>query len=212
MADPSSILNKCIVSWRGHRRVLRVFFCSDTNFPCFFAQPLNQSPSLGDLIFLFSYCQNNENYSNARSHDIQDIYAHWLSGHIDLPNVRALAFIVVDVNAACFYCAKIGTLQQMLKHRKESHRNRSVVIVNPSDQNECGFSSYSDSAWSDHFQLNHKMLFANDTVNPISLADERLSELLAIDIHKKRQCSLCSEIFQMQDQFEEHSAREHSDH
>lgn len=142
--------------------------------------------------------------------DIEDIFGHWLSGHtFDLPHVQPFAFAVLDMNTACFYCNKIATLQQMLKHLKECHRNRSIAIVNPSNRNECAFCSYSDSTWLDHFQLNHKMLLENDVVNPILLTDELLSQLLAIDVHKVRKCSVCMETFQTQHQFEHHSIHEH---
>lgn len=53
------------------------------------------------------------------------------------------------------------------------------------------------------------MLLEHDSVNPISLTNDLLMELLAIDLHKMRQCALCSESFQTQHQFEDHSAREH---
>lgn len=178
--------------------------------PFLTAKPSKISSSFDDLIFCCIYCQNNDNFPNAKSHDIEDVYAHWLSGHTDLSgHIHPFAFIAIDFNTACFYCDNIGTLQQMLTHQKECHRNRSIAIVNPVDRNECAFCCYSDSTWLDHFELDHKMLLENDFVNPISLTDELLAELFAIDIHKTRQCLLCMEIFQTQHQFEDHSAREH---
>lgn len=169
------------------------------------------SSSIDDLIFACIYCQNDDNFPNARSHDIEEIYAHWLSGHTDLSgHIHPFAFVVNDHNTACFYCDdKIGTLQQMLKHQKECHKNRSIAIVNPDNRNECAFCNYSDSTWLDHFELDHKMLLENDLINPILLTDELLTELLAIDIHKTRQCLLCSATFETQHQFDDHSAREH---
>lgn len=162
-------------------------------------------------MFACIYCQNDDNFPNARSHDIEDVYAHWLSGHTDLSGpIQPFAFVANDHNTACFYCDdKIGTLQQMLAHQKECHRNRSIAIVNPMLRNECAFCTYSDSTWLDHFELDHKMLLENDSVNPILLTDDILMELLAIDIHKARQCALCSESFETQHQFDDHSAREH---
>lgn len=172
------------------------------------AKPSKPASTIGDLIFSCIHCQNNDNFPNAKSHDIEDVYAHWLSGHTDSGHIHPFAFVATDLNTACFYCDKIGTLQQMLKHQKECHRNRSIAIVNPDNRNECAFCRYSDSTWLDHFELDHKMLLEY-SLNPISLTNELLTKLLAIDIHKTRQCVLCMETFQTQHQFEDHTVREH---
>lgn len=179
----------------------------------FTAKPTKLSSSYADLIFCCIYCQNNDKFPNARSRDIDDVYAHWLSGHTDISHgVHPFAFVAIDLNTACFYCDKIDALQPMLKHQIECHRNRSIAIVNAINRNECSFCDYSNSTWLDHFHLNHKMLLDNDGVNPILLTNELLVELLSIDIHKRRQCSRCAEMFETQHQFDTHTAIGHGAH
>lgn len=89
----------------------------------------------------------------------------------------------------------------MLKHQKECHQNRSIVKKSPTNRQECAFCCYSESNCLEHFQLMIKMHIENVIINQILLTNDLLLELLAIGIHKHRQCLLCMEIFETQHRF-----------
>lgn len=163
-----------------------------------------------DLIFCCANCPDDDDSLNSTSRQIEDVYAHWLSGHTDIPHVKPFAFTVIDANSACFYCENIGTLKQLMRHQKASHRNRAVAIVNPSDRKECAFCEHSGGNWTDHFGQSHKMFLENEgDFNPISL-QMTLNKLLAIDIHQKRQCGRCDRIFETQHELECHGSLDHA--
>lgn len=166
-----------------------------------------QSTDLDDFIFCCVYCQDDENCPE--SCNIEEIYAHWLSLHTEIPDVKPFAFSIVVQSSACFYCEKIGTLQQQLKHHKSQHRNRSIAIVNPSNRKQCLFCGYSGTNWSDHFEINHKMFQQMPAINPFALTQDTLQKLLSIEIHQKRQCGHCEEIFEAEHQLECHTLNEH---
>lgn len=118
---------------------------------------------------------------------------------------------MADENCACFYCEKVDTYQQVRKHQQLLHRNRSIVIVTPSDRTKCAFCEYSDGNWIDHFETTHKILLQIDAFNPISLTDDILNGLLSIDIHQKRQCGRCNDTFETEHQLEYHTTFRHAD-
>lgn len=166
-----------------------------------------ESTDIEDIVFFCIHCQDDENCPE--SCNIEEIYAHWLSLHTEIPDVKPFAFSIMVHSSACFYCEKVGTLQQQLKHQKSQHRNRSIAIVNPSNRKQCLFCGYSGKNWSDHFDTNHKMFQHITAINPFSLTQNTLQKLLAIEIHQKRQCGHCDTIFETEHQLECHSLNKH---
>lgn len=166
--------------------------------------------SLDDMTFFCVHCtDNNKSYESISGATIEESYGHWLSGHTDLKKVKPFWFYVASP-LACFYCGVVFNYQQLVKHHHDIHANETFVTVTPTDRNKCGLCQYKGNGLIDHFRAEHEGLIQSQLFNPARLPEKRLVLLFAIDIHKKRQCGHCDEMFETQHEIEAHHSIEHS--
>lgn len=164
--------------------------------------------TLDEMIFHCVYCIDANELNVSGSGSIEDVYAHWLSCHTDLEDVKPFWFYVAKI-VTCFHCDAVSSYHEMVKHHQNSHMEETFTIVREGDRNKCALCPYNGNEMVEHFAAEHDGLQQSQLFNPARLSEGLLSTLLACDIHKKRQCGHCDTIFETQPEVEAHHANTH---
>lgn len=139
---------------------------------------------------------------------IDDVYLHWRTTHlIHIPS-KPFQFYAAEI-AVCRFGDAIGTYRELLKHQQQVHANEPFAIVNYDDRKKCGICQSETEDMVEHFETEHKGIFAKEVLNPIQLTDKKIDELLKIEIHKRRQCGHCASIFETEDDIDTHHSIVH---
>lgn len=97
-----------------------------------------------------------------------------------------------------------------MKHQQQAHAGERLAIVSYDDRSKCGIClKPATESIVDHFDLEHKSILQDTAFNPMRLSEQQLTELLAIDIHKKRQCGHCEAIFETEKEIDIHHSIGH---
>lgn len=83
----------------------------------------------------------------------------------------------------------------MLKHQEEQHPQQTFIIIDQIDRQKCGICHYRQGDLAAHFKKHHDSIFPLKVFNPAHFTEEKLTELLAINVFKKYQCAECSKMF-----------------
>lgn len=159
------------------------------------------------LVFYYcAHCLDTNESGESIGGTINDVYSHWQSAHIiNLPFQFSVAQIAV-----CHFGDAVGTYRELMKHQQQAHAGERLAIVNYQDRTKCGICLKSvGESIVDHFDLEHKTIAQADIFNPMRLSEQQLDELLAIDIHKKRQCGHCEAIFETENEMSIHHSIGH---
>lgn len=160
--------------------------------------------------FYCAHCMDTNDFGDAVGGSIDDVYKHWQSSHIiHLPS-KPFQFNVAQI-AVCQFGDAIGTFRELLKHQEHVHLNEPLAIVSYDDRTKCGICLKSADSMADHFEAEHKLIVKKEIFNPMRISDEKLIDLLSIDIHKKRQCGHCDAIFETEQEIEIHHSIGHED-
>lgn len=155
------------------------------------------------FFFYCAHCTDTKESSEPIGGTIDDVYQHWRTSHIINISSKPFQFYVAEI-AACRFGDAVGTYRELLKHQQQVHMNEPFAIVNYDDRKRCGICQEAVDELIDHFEKEHKAIRKKEVFNPIRFSDERLDELLKIEIHKKRQCGHCVAVFETEDEMETH--------
>lgn len=123
---------------------------------------------------------------------------------------KPFEFAVAQIGV-CHFGDAIGTYRELLKHHQQNHAGERLAIVSYEDRKKCGICLKSlTEPIVDHFELEHKTVSQADTFNPMRLSERQLGELLAIEIHQKRQCGHCEAIFETENEIDIHHSIGHA--
>lgn len=138
---------------------------------------------------------------------IDAVYGHWLAKHANESTSKSFQFYAM-VLIKCFYCEKIGTYNDLVKHHQNVHMNQGFGILDRFNSTECGICHlYIDKV--EHFHTMHNGIVASKVSNPIHYTDERIAELLLINVYNEPQCQICMQIFGTQTDLVEHYVTSH---
>lgn len=165
-------------------------------------------PKIEQLMFSFycTHCMDTNESNEPIGGSIDDVYQHWRASHIVHISSKPFQFCVAEI-AVCRFDNVSGTYRELLKHQQEVHPNEPLAIVSYDDRNRCGICHKPTEV--DHFEKEHKTGLKKDVFNPMRLSDQKLDELLKIEIHKKRQCGHCSVIFETEEEMDTHHSIAH---
>lgn len=166
--------------------------------------------TLNDMIFYCVHCTDANELNDSGSGSIEDVYGHWLSGHTDSSDVKPFWFYVAEI-VACFHCDATFSYHEMANHYQINHSDEVFAIVRQIDRTKCALCRYSGDKMIEHFASEHEGLLQSKLFNPARLPEGLLSDLFAIDIHKKRQCGHCAAIFETQHEVEAHHSSSHDE-
>ncbi|XP_031623902.1 uncharacterized protein LOC116341137 [Contarinia nasturtii] len=143
--------------------------------------------------FVCVYCVDSSNFSKSCRGTINDVYEHWLTEHHanKLPSAPFKFYAIPVVN--CFHCNEIGSYYDLVKHHKEQHEDEQFAIVEQINLKQCGICHVNDTDLLTHFKLKHDLSSTPKVFNPIYFSEEKISDLLAISVHK--QCKKSRQIF-----------------
>lgn len=164
--------------------------------------------SLENMTFFCVHCTDADKLNESTSGSIEDVYGHWLSGHTDLKNTKPFWFYVTGL-VSCFYCEMSCNYVDMMEHHKETHSDKTFVVVAKIDRNQCGLCQYVGNEMVEHFAAEHDGLLRSGLFNPARLSESLLVNLFGIDIHMKRQCGYCDMIFETLHEIEAHHSITH---
>lgn len=133
------------------------------------------------------------------------MYKHWQLMHIISKPFR----FYVAQTVVCQFGDAVGTYRELLKHQQQEHPNELPAVVCYADRKKCGICLETVDSMSDHFRTEHKAIIKKELFNPLRLSDAHLDELIAIEIHKKRQCGHCSAIFETENEIDIHHSIGH---
>lgn len=143
-----------------------------------------------------------EDLSKSFNGTIDVVYSHWLAKHGNESVLKPFQFYAVAL-VNCFHCNIVGTYTDLVEHHQEVHLNERFAIVDRIDHTKCGVCHSQDDDLLEHFDKIHSDLAA---FNPIQYTEERIIELLIINIYKDPQCLRCMHIFKTQIELMEHYA------
>lgn len=166
--------------------------------------------ALNDMVFYCVHCTESNQLNDSGSGSVEDVYGHWLSGHTDLGDVKPFWFYVAEI-VACFHCEVVDNFGEMEKHHQNHHPDDVFCVVRQVDRSKCAVCRFTGHTMIEHFATEHEGLLKSRLFNPARLPESLLSDLFAIDIHKKRQCGQCETIFETQHELNAHQAETHDD-
>lgn len=143
-----------------------------------------------------------EDLSKSFSGTIDVVYSHWLAKHGNESVLKPFQFYAVAL-VNCFYCDVVGTYTDLVEHHQKVHLIEKFAIVDRIDRTKCGVCHSQDEDLIEHFDRIHSDLAA---FNPIQYTEERIVELLTVNIYKDPQCLHCMHIFKTQIELMEHYA------
>lgn len=158
------------------------------------------------FFFYCTHCLDTNESNEPIGGTIDDVYQHWRTSHIIDISSKPFQFYAAEI-ACCQFNDAIGTYRQLLKHHRQVHTNKSLAIVSYDDRNKCGICELPVEKMVDHFEKEHKTI--EDVFNPMRLSDEKLDNLLKIEVHKKRQCGHCAAIFETEEEIDTHNSIGH---
>lgn len=123
------------------------------------------------------YCQFGGSSAN-------EVYGHWLASHTGLIIPMPFRFFAIEM-ARCFYCSAIGTYRGLIDHVKKAHSNRIPMLTEQDNPKNCGICHLTTNGLHGHFQTEHPTHTA-DLIDPIWLTNQRLDQLLSIDVQRKK--------------------------
>lgn len=77
------------------------------------------------------------------------------------------------------------------------------------DPNKCAICEYVGDGLATHFKSKHELTVQINNLDPISLTNEMLNKLTGINVHRKRQCGICNELFETDTDIKAHHEKEH---
>ncbi|XP_055302508.1 uncharacterized protein LOC129568536 [Sitodiplosis mosellana] len=160
------------------------------------------------FFFYCTHCLDTNETNELIGGSIDDVYQHWRTSHlIHIPS-KPFQFYVAEI-AVCRFGDAIGTYRELLKHQQQVHTNDPLAIVSYDDRKKCGICQATTEEMVEHFEKEHKAILKKEVLNPMRLTDQKLDELLKIEIHKKRQCGHCAAIFETEDEIDTHHSIGH---
>ncbi|XP_055301600.1 uncharacterized protein LOC129568082 isoform X1 [Sitodiplosis mosellana] len=167
----------------------------------------DQSQHLKRTIFFCVHCLDERNPIKSFSGTVEDVTYHWSKEHsTESKPFQFYAVALLD----CFYCKKVGSYHDLIKHHKEKHADTQFIIVEQVDQTKCGMCHFKDGDLSEHFKAKHDVNSTPKIFNPICYSEERIAEFLTINVAKKHQCDACNQIFETQDEIGAHFQNFHN--
>lgn len=148
---------------------------------------------------------NMDDSSKSVSGTIDDVYGHWLILHAKESISKPFQFYAF-ASIKCFYCGEVGIYNDLLQHHQKEHPSEELAVVDCIDASKCGI-CHSDENVLEHFYKSHRT--ASTLFNPIQYTEERIAELLSINVSRDPQCSRCMKIFSKQVDLLEHYASSH---
>lgn len=166
------------------------------------------------MTFFCMHCMDANECNESNSGTLEDVYGHWLSGHTDLNDVKPFLFYVTRF-VTCFHCNEVSNYHKMIEHHQKAHPEKKFVVVSQNRQ-ECALCQFTGDDMTAHFDDEHKGPIQPYLTNPKFFNSARwperlLNRILAIDIHKKRQCGHCGEIFETQYEADAHHLGVHTE-
>lgn len=163
-----------------------------------------QRTTLNGFKFCCVHCQDETN-SCESFESIADLYAHWLTLH----GTRPFQFYINSL-VACFYCETVGLYRNIIEHMIQNHPDDTKIIVNPKNRSYCSVCHYKGDDLNQHFANMHDIILQTNVFSAVCLPDDTLMDLLAFDVHKKKMCGYCDEVFESKPLIEEHQSILHA--
>ncbi|XP_031623789.1 uncharacterized protein LOC116341072 [Contarinia nasturtii] len=174
---------------------------------------LKVMPSIGTgaddfTVFYCDHCLHPNGCTKLFSGSIDEVYEHWFTTHLDETISKPFHFQAVGL-ARCFNCDKIGTYRDLENHHKEQHKSTYFVITDRINKNKCGICHFEYGDVVKHFNAIHKVIYPPIAFNPISYSEERITQLMAINIEKECHCIDCDQRFKTCNELVNHRSVSH---
>lgn len=176
-----------------------------------FSTDVHKKGKSDDLVFFCFYCleQNEFNGFKSVNGTLNHIYDHWLIDHFDESISKPFKFCAVP-SVRCLHCNDVGMFFNMVKHHSDKHVDKSFAITNRMDPKKCGICHFKDGDLYVHFVLNHNSKWTKTGFSPIYYSEERINELLTINIKDRHKCDKCGEMMKTHDEIVQHFATSHT--
>lgn len=141
---------------------------------------------------------------------VEGVYDHWFANHTNLSISKPFLFYALEL-VGCHYCTYFGLYNRLRTHHANNHPTESLVITRQSNREQCALCFYTGSDLINHLSHTHELVMKTDIFNPICFTRNTLAELLAIDVHRKRQCGYCGLTFDTDSEAQQHHGFMHWD-
>lgn len=159
--------------------------------------------------FSCAHCVNQSDFNN-NFQTIEKVHKHWISYHNRSKSPKPFQFYVSEI-VKCYYCSLYGSYNQMHKHHRKAHPLNPFGIVNQSNKKRCAIC---DSEWKDmikHFNGCHKEINDANVFNPMCISNDKIKQLLEIDVSGKRYCNYCTKSFELKSDLIKHYTNDHNE-
>lgn len=135
---------------------------------------------------------------------IKEVHTHWKTAHLTKPFQFSAALLV-----SCHYCNFCSTFFGLKAHHVREHKQKQFILSDLIDPNRCAICEYMGDGLENHFKSKHELSVQINNLNPVSLSNEILNRLTGINIHRKRQCGHCNNMFETDADINNHHKNEH---
>lgn len=109
----------------------------------------------------------------------------------------------------CHYCRYSGLFGSLCYHHSIHHSDKSLIIARQTNRKQCALCYFSGPDLVNHFLQSHELVMNADIFNPICFTPDTLTELLSMDLHRRRRCGICGAVFETDHETQEHHYNVH---
>lgn len=140
-------------------------------------------------MFVCFYCHKTAESNGQQNVDfesfdkIENMEAHRAANH----GSQELQFFAIGA-AACFYCDKVDSFQELQNHHRIEHENKRFVVVDQQCRSNCGLCQKSiefPTEMEEHFKRYHQQYSFNGVFNPICFTQIEVDWLLKLGQNEK---------------------------
>lgn len=142
--------------------------------------------------FYCVYCFDRNDIDNSVSGTIDSVYEHWFFNHTNESISAQFKFYAIPL-ANCFHCNEIGIYGAIEKHHNLHHKGHRFAITDHNNPKQCGICQFKCDDMMEHFKWQHNLNSQPRVFNPILYSEQKIAELLTINVHKTHQCGDCNQ-------------------